>query len=53
MSMWQNRLQMRIRTSDFIYTLSWKGCGETIRILFDTEDNAKIWDEFFMFGKAE
>ena len=26
-----------------MYTLSWKGCGETIRILFNTEDSAKIW----------
>ena len=36
-----------------MYTLSWKGRGETIRILFDSEDSAKIWDEFFVFGKAE
>ena len=36
-----------------MYTLSWKGRGETIRILFDSEDGVKIWDEFFAFGKAE
>ena len=36
-----------------MYTLSWKGFGETTRILFDSEDSAKIWDEFFVFGKAD
>ena len=38
---------------NFPYTLSWKGRGETVRILFDSEGSAKIWDEFFVFGKAE
>ena len=42
-----------VATPYIMYTLSWKGCGETIRILFDSEDSAKIWDEFFVFGKAE
>ena len=36
-----------------MYPLSWKGRGGTIRILFDSENSAKIWDEFFVFGKAE
>ena len=42
-----------VASINIMYTLSWKGCGETIRILFDGEDIAEIWDEFFVFGKAE
>ena len=42
-----------VPTINIMYTLSWKGRGETVRILFDSEDSAKIWDEFFVFSKAE
>ncbi len=47
------RKHCTIQTFNLTYTPSWRGCGGTIRILFDSEDSAKIWDEFFVFGKAE